>query len=62
MFHLYLEVEGEVAALAPQPAELALERAPQVLHLVPVVDRQQVTGHLRILRTEKDSLQVLQVT
>ena len=43
-----------MAAFAPQAAQLALERAPQVLDLVPVVDRQEVPGHLRILQTEKD--------
>ena len=49
----YLEVESQVAPFPPQSAQLALERAPQVLDLVPVVDRQEVTGHLRILHKEK---------
>ena len=49
----YLEVESQVAPFPPQSAQLALERAPQVLDLVPVVDRQEVTGHLRILHTEE---------
>ena len=49
----YLKVESQVATLPPQAAQLALERAPQVLDLVPVVDRQEVSRHLRILNREE---------